>query len=492
MAKTPVTRKPTTRKSLARKRATPAKKAGSRTRTAAPTGGVSRTVIEDSPTTTGRYLVLLHDDGVAEGVDAIRNVAGVRQFCYARDFTESAVNMAKAGDSEVLVLENVKIAVVSADPRQASALRAAAADQQPIIAVEPEQIMYALQPRAPMSPLPPDLEAYLRGYRDAVDQLYEALTSGVASAADLVLPQEFLDDAAATWGLHATKAVLSRFTGAGVRIAVLDTGFDLQHPDFAGRVVEHQSFIAGESVQDVNGHGTHCIGTAMGPRTPRSGVRRYGVAHGAEIFAGKVLSNAGSGADSGILAGINWAIENRCRIISMSLGAAVRPGEAHSAIYETVARRALQSKPGTLIVAAAGNSSRGPGGRRREPPNPVGRPANCPSIMAVAAVDSRLGVAAFSDGGINPNGGGIDIAGPGVDVFSSLPVSRGTHGSLDGTSMATPHVAGLGALWLEARGVQTTAEELWQLLTSNAMRLTLPSRDVGSGLVQAPFDPMVG
>jgi len=329
---------------------------------------------------------------------------------------------------------------------------------------------------------------YLRGYRDAVNNLYAALTGTAPALAEVAAAPGFADNAQFTWGLQATRVNQSRSTGRGIRIAVLDTGMDLAHPDFAGRTITHQSFISGEDVQDGNrfGHGTHCIGTALGPSIPVSSVRRCGCATAGNIFAGKVLSNAGSGADAGILAGINWAITNRCRIISMSLGAPVRPGETFSPIYEGVAQRALEANPGTLIIAATGNSSRGSDGLRREPPNPVSRPANCPSILAVAAVDANLAIAPFSDGGINPNGGGVDIAGPGVNVFSSIPVNRGTHGPLNGTSMATPHVAGIAGMWLEARGTDTSAHALWQLLTGNALRLTLSSRDVGAGLVQAP------
>ena len=131
-----------------------------------------------------------------------------------------------------------------------------------------------------------------------------------------------------------------------------------------------------------------------------------------------------------------------------------------------------------MIIAAAGNESNRPGLIAA-----VDRPANCPSILAVAALDNRLQVAFFSNGGINPNGGGVDIATPGVRVLSSVPMPTRT-GFKSGTSMATPHVAGIAALWAEARNLSGGA--LASALTASARRLTLPSRDVGAGLVQAP------
>jgi subtilisin family serine protease len=369
------------------------------------------------------------------------------------------------------------------------------------MAVEPERIMYALNISGQGqggSSLP--LE-YFRGYKDAVNHLYAVLVGAPAESVAEAIAAGFADTAQFTWGLQATRVNQSRFSGRGIRVAVLDTGFDLDHPDFVGRTVVSRSFIAEQEVNDFNGHGTHCIGTALGPQQPAGGVSRYGCAFRGEIFAGKVLSNQGSGADTGILAGINWAITNQCRVISMSLGAAVSPGESFSPIYENVAQRALRSNPGTLIVAAAGNESGILGTNNRlEPPNPVGRPANCPSILAVASVDSNLRISPFSNGGINQNGGGVDIAGPGSAVFSSVPEPfpasvqpsgpgrpwPARYHTISGTSMATPHVAGIAALWLEARGASTSAQALWQLLTANARRLTLLSRDVGAGLVQAP------
>ena len=285
-----------------------------------------------------------------------------------------------------------------------------------------------------------------------------------------------VDEAQATWGLQATKVVYSCRSGKGIRVAVLDTGFDLQHPDFAGRTVTSQSFVTGQQVQDGHGHGTHCIGTALGAKCPPARPR-YGVAYEAEIFAGKVLSNAGSGTDTGILAGIDWAIQNKCAVISMSLGAGTQPGQPFSQVFERVAKRAQDQ--GSLIIAAAGNDSQRPVSFR-----PVSHPANCPSIMAVAAMDVQGAVARFSNRGINPNGGQIDIAGPGVDVHSSWPLPT-RHRRISGTSMATPHVAGIAALYAEADPAARGAA-LARALTGGALRLTLPSSDVGAGMVQAP------
>jgi subtilisin len=281
-----------------------------------------------------------------------------------------------------------------------------------------------------------------------------------------------LDEALNTWGLQVSGVVNSPYTGKGIKIAVLDTGFDLNHPDFVGRAVVTQSFIPGQVVQDGHGHGTHCIGTAAGPRVP--GIApRYGIAYEASIYAGKVLSNQGSGGDGSILAGINWALMNKCQVISMSLGAVVPPNAPFSVAYEQAARRAL--KAGSLIIAAAGNNGQQPVN------NTVGHPANCPSIMAVAALEllpgEALNVSNFSAQGV------VDIAGPGRNVRSSWPLPN-RYNTISGTSMATPHVAGIAALHAQATGA--TGYALWAIVSTAAKRLSLPSERVGVGLVQSP------
>ncbi|MFE9748374.1 S8 family serine peptidase [Saccharothrix saharensis] len=388
--------------------------------------------------TTGRYLVLLDDKSVAAGAREMNRVAGIRAASTADSATR-----AEFAAADGVIFQELGVAVVNATPDQVTQLTRAAEAPGPIAVVEPERVVHAYT-------APPDTDE--------------------AAA---------VDESVFTWGLQAVGANISSATGKGVRLAVLDTGFTVAHPDFAGRSVMTQSFIAGETVDDAHGHGTHCIGSAAGPRKAASGGPGYGVAHEAEIYAGKVLSNRGSGSDSGILAGIEWAIANGCAVVSMSLGASVRPGTPHSQIFEQAATRAMAK--GTLIIAAAGNESTRPGKVA-----PVGHPANCPSILSVGAVDVNRAIAFFSCGTVDTVGQ-VDIVGPGVDVYSSWNSENsgiGPHKRIQGTSMATPHVAGVAALIAEKHGAR--GWELWARLSQTARRLALPATDVGAGLVQAP------
>jgi subtilisin family serine protease len=423
------------------------------------------------PGTTGRLLVLL-----GEGADA-RTAARTLTRATGVSLTSSAELGNAPLDPDVLQtgsgvhLDSLGVLVLEPDPDQAAAVAAATGSTPGILAVEPERIVYALEGDS--------VAGYVQGFRDGVDDLAErvlGLGGAVSAAGGELSPAETFVDTDTTWGLKAVGAVGTTWTGKGIRVAVLDTGFDSGHPDFVGRTVTRASFITGQTADDGHGHGTHCIGTACGPRKPQR-LPAYGIAAEAEIYAGKVLSNQGSGADGGILAGIDWAVRNTCRVISMSLGAPVALNAAFSTVYETVAQRALAA--GSLIVAAAGNESSRPGRIA-----PVGHPANCPSIVAVAALDSRLGIAPFSSGGMNLRGGQIDVAAPGVAVISTAPRPR-LYATMSGTSMATPHVAGLVALHAQANPGMVGGSLGWLLLQS-ARRLALPNRDVGGGLAQAP------
>jgi subtilisin family serine protease len=427
--------------------------------------------------TTGRYLVLFEDDAIDAGTKALARSAGIKTLSSAST-DEGFFAAEELEERDGLVFAELGVAVVRAEPDQLQAVAAADEEQAAIVAIEPERIVRAVdavlglaEAEAPAA-LSPE---YLRGYRDAVLSLTAAAGANVLPAPPAVALT--WDESEATWGLQATRVPNSRFSGRGVAVAVLDTGMDLQHPDFARRAIASRSFVAGQAVQDGHGHGTHCIGTALGPQRPGS-LPRYGVAYRGRIFAGKVLSNEGFGRDGGILNGIQWALQNKCRVVSMSLGAPTVPGQSFSAVFERVARRAMAA--GTLIIAAADNASNRAAGRIR----PVAHPANCPSIMAVGALDDQLRVANFSDRGLNPNGGQVDIAAPGVRVRSSWPRPV-RYNTLNGTSMATPHVAGIAALLAEANRRATPAE-LWSLLTRTARRLPLSAADIGAGLVQAP------
>jgi subtilisin family serine protease len=387
--------------------------------------------------TTGRYLVLLEDDWT-DATSELNRVAGIRTADSADGET------AALWEADGLLMNELGVALVSADDDQVTALARAADEPGPIALIEPERYVEAIEPTAPVA---------------------DTGTQAV-------------DETVFTWGLQATGAQNSMATGEGIKVAVLDTGFDLTHPDFADRTVVSQSFVQGEEAQDGHGHGTHCVGTSCGPREVAGDAAGpgYGVAYKSDIYVGKVLSNRGSGADGGILSGIDWAITNGCSVVSMSLGAPTQPGQAYSRTFERVATRALEK--GTLIIAAAGNES----DRRVGRINPVGHPANCPSIMAISAIDVARQLAWFSCGTVDAIGA-IDLTGPGFDVYSSWPMPL-RYKRISGTSMATPHAAGIASLMAQATGARGL--ELWARLSQLARRLPLPATDVGAGLVQAP------
>ncbi|HEY0168758.1 MAG TPA: S8 family serine peptidase [Jatrophihabitans sp.] len=428
---------------------------------------------------TGRWVVTFADAGDQSAHVATLRSAGVSNVVSSLDFQGQAVQVAQTESSDAVIFSELGVAVVSADPARASEILSAAGGA--VVSVEPEYVHHALGG--------PGGDEYLRGYRDGVNDVSARLLAdaGASSAREARAPK-FADDAQFSWGLQASCVSTSPFLGAGITIAVLDTGFTFGHPDFAGRDITSQSFVQGAATaEDGHGHGTHCVGTACGPQNPASGMPRYGCASEASILVGKVLSDQGSGDDTSILAGINWAVANRAEIISMSIGADV---PEVSQVYEVVGRRALNR--GCLIVAAAGNNARRD--QLSLPPEQrfgfVGISANSPSVLAVAALDEELEIAAFSARSLaGVHGGNIDIAGPGVRVLSSWNLPRPEHGdqhyrSISGTSMATPHVAGVAALWSQARHV--TGRHLWTTLTQQAQRMRLPSADVGCGLLQAP------
>jgi len=404
------------------------------------------------PTKTGRSLVTFKEGAAKEAMKSLQTRKGLR-VARASDFAAQAVDLAQTGDADAVVFDEIGVALVGSQAAAEHRLNmaAVAADDSPMQSVDPEYFMFATQ----MSPAD-----YLKGVMRTAEMIYSDL-------GELTAPGEVSAAVAGvTWGLSACKVPPSSFSGNGIKVAVLDTGFDLGHPEFAGRAFVTQSFV-GQPVQDLHGHGTHTAGTACGPQAPAGAVPRYGIGYRTQIFIGKVLTNSGSGTQAGVLAGMNWAIANRCAVISMSLGAQIPVQPA----YTAAGAAALNA--GCLIIAAAGNASNRPGTI-----NPAGAPANSPTVMSVAALDITLRPAVFS------NGGKIDIAGPGVNTYSSWP-RPGLHNTISGTSMATPHVSGCASLWAQTsanlRGAALRAK-----LMATAKHLPFPASDVGAGLVQAP------
>ncbi len=409
--------------------------------------------------------------------------AGGLRVASSGDFRRAVAVPNDFDGADVQYFERFGIAVVRQDGERLRPILQKAMEQKMVSGARPERRYQALGQRsgarvsqATDSELPdPRLctRDYLLGYRDAIDQLANRLLVGHETESDPRTSARF-DEASVTWGLQAVGVPGSALTGAGIKVAVLDTGFDDKHPDFLGRNVTKKLFASQSSPDDIHGHGTHCIGTACGPLRPSS-VPRYGVAGEAQIYAGKVLGDDGFGTDRSIIAGIDWALGEGCQVISMSLGAPVGAGDQPNDDYEHIGQVCLDA--GTLIVAAAGNESNRPGRI-----TPVGSPANASTILAVAAVDRRLRVASFSCGGVNA-GQAVDLAAPGVDILSSLP--GGGYDRWDGTSMATPHVAGVAALIAQA-DAKFRGWVLWARLLQLAHRLNLTERDVGRGLLRAP------
>ncbi len=264
------------------------------------------------------------------------------------------------------------------------------------------------------------------------------------------------------WGVphvQATEAQSNGSTGDGVKVAILDSGVDANHEDL--EVAGGHSVFGDSPYDDGNGHGTHVAGTVAALDNDLGVV---GVAPDADVYAVKVLDDSGSGSYAGIAEGIEWAIENDMDIINMSLG-----GSTSSSVLKEYVDLAYEE--GLLVVAAAGNSGTWLGWF-----DTVGYPAKYDSAIAVAAVDQNNSRASFSS-----TGDALELSAPGVSVLSTVPGNG--YDSYDGTSMASPHVAGVAAqVWAEKPHLSN--EELRELLNNTALDLGDPFH-YGNGLVQA-------
>ncbi|MET9420558.1 S8 family serine peptidase [Streptomyces sp. NPDC006540] len=276
--------------------------------------------------------------------------------------------------------------------------------------------------------------------------------------------------------IGAGEAWAAGYTGKGVKVAVLDTGIDADHPDFAGLIDGTASFVPGEAVDDVNGHGTHVAGTIVGSGTA-SGGENKGVAPGADLYVGKVLGGAeGYGQDSWVMAGMQWAAESGADVVNMSLGDSY-PTDGSDPMSQTV--DALSAQYGTLFVIAAGNSG----------PESISAPGAAAAALTVAATDKQDRLASFSSTGPLAHSGGMkpDIAAPGVDITAARSQEmtgggEGLYRTISGTSMATPHVAGAAAI-LAQQHPDWTGAQLKEHLTSTAKGLDVgySPYEVGTG-----------
>jgi subtilisin family serine protease len=270
------------------------------------------------------------------------------------------------------------------------------------------------------------------------------------------------------WGVDRIDADLAwdDTTGTDIKVAVLDTGIEEDHPDLKENILGGENFIPSKKGTvdpnkwgDDNGHGTHCAGTIAG-KDNEIGV--IGVAPNAGLYAGKVLDRRGNGQWPYLIAAIEWAVSIPVDVISMSLSGGYSQG-AKDACDAAMAA-------GVVLVAAAGNSN---------PAGSVRYPAAFDSVIAVGATDSSDDRASWSC-----YGNALELMGPGVDVLSTWKGSG--YNTISGTSMACPHVAGTVALILEDFPSMTVAQ-VRTLLQNTAEDLGDPGWDslYGHGLVDA-------
>ena len=283
----------------------------------------------------------------------------------------------------------------------------------------------------------------------------------------------------ATYGLkqiNATKVWEFGIDGSGINVSVIDTGINSSHPDIAGRVINWVDFVGGKSLPyDDNGHGTHVAGTVGGNGI---GGITTGVAPNVSLFGVKVLDGYGIGSESNIIDGIQWSIENKARIISMSLGSDQTWTTPTCDIDNYAMSMAVNNavSAGIVVVAAAGNDASG-----------VSSPGCIENVTVAGAVDSNNAIAYFSGRGAAMADHGVVAPGVGVTSLNYLTNGYIQH---SGTSMATPHVAGTFALLLEAaqkKGVIISPDQAKNILRNTSVDLGVTGRDniYGAGLIDS-------
>ncbi|MFF1957285.1 S8 family serine peptidase [Streptomyces sp. NPDC058220] len=273
--------------------------------------------------------------------------------------------------------------------------------------------------------------------------------------------------------INAPAAWAAGYQGQGVKVAVLDTGADLTHPDLAGRATTTKDFSGSAGTNDVFGHGTHVAATVGGSGAASGGTRK-GVAPRAELVIGKVLGDDGYGTESAVIDGMEWAAAEGARVVNMSLGSDA-PSDGTDPM--SLAVNGLSRSSGALFVVAAGNS-----GEMGE--QTIGSPGAADAALTVGAVDRDDSLAAFSSRGPRPGDRAVkpDVTAPGVGIVAARATGTTMGDPVDpyyvtasGTSMATPHVAGAAAL-LAQQHPDWDAVRLKDALVSTAR--TVPGQQV--------------
>jgi subtilisin family serine protease len=340
--------------------------------------------------------------------------------------TEAVAAAARAGAREVTVVAVDDAGRPSIEPvplANAVDVALATAESLDVVAIEPPSYAKALETTPPPEPSDPDVDKQ--------------------------------------WALVAFpfSTVWQCGLGAGITVAVVDSGVQANHPDLAGRVragaaVVNGAVQSGAGGTDVNGHGTHVAGIIG---AGLNGVGVVGVAPQVTILPVRVLDANGVGPNSAIGKGITWAVDHGAKVINVSIGSDTKSASVTTAVGYAVDH-------GVVVVAAAGNG--GPTGNPRYP-------AALPEVIAVGALGQSGDVASYST-----NGDYVDVVAPGSNIYSTKPPS--TWGLNTGTSMASPHVAALAALIIDARGSVSPGNML--------RRLTSTATDAGP----AGFDPAYG
>lgn len=315
-------------------------------------------------------------------------------------------------------------------------------------------------------------------------ELWDAVTNGDRSASGIAhvwldgVRKASLDKSVPQIG--APTAWKAGYTGKGVKVAVLDTGVDTTHPDLKDQVVGSKNFTPAADATDHFGHGTHVASIVAGTGA-KSGGTFKGVAPDAELLNGKVLDDTGSGDDSGILAGMEWAASQGASVINLSLGGYDTP-EIDPLEAEV---NKLSAEKGILFAIAAGN----------EGPQSIGSPGSADAALTVGAVDGKDKLADFSSTGPRAGDGAIkpDVTAPGVDITAAAAkgsvidqeVGEKPEGylTISGTSMATPHVAGAAAI-LKQQHPDWGYTELKGALTGSTKGGAYTPFQQGSGRIQ--------